>query len=119
MTDDRYARLSINGVYDREGPIAADLALCHELGISWLAVPNWKFAQDGVGAAVDLLNADEVRVSTICHPNLLTLDDRGRWPRELDSARRTIDIAVDVGAASVYLTTGSRGSLAWPQAAAG
>jgi sugar phosphate isomerase/epimerase len=112
-----YPRISINGVYDRHGPIAADLALCHAIGVGWLAIPNWKFAQLGVAASIRLVNADPIAISTVCHPNLLSLDDRARWPAQLASAKRTVDIAVEVDAASVYLTTGSRGRLSWPDAA--
>ena len=114
----RYPRISLNGVYERDAPIAADLELCRVVGLDWLAVPNWKFAQLGVDQSIALLNGDPIGVSTICHANLLSLDDRSRWPKQLASAKRTIDIAAAVDAKSVYLTTGSRGSLNWAAAAA-
>jgi sugar phosphate isomerase/epimerase len=113
----RYPRISLNGVYQRDSPLADDLALCKAVGLDWLAVPNWKFAQLGVQDSIALLNADPVGVSTICHANLFTLDDRTMWPKQLASAKRTIDIAAAVAARSVYLTTGSRGSLNWAEAA--
>lgn len=58
-----YPRISLNGVYDRDAPLEDDLALC--------------------------LNSSVVQVSTLCHPNLLSLDDQSRWPKQLASARRT------------------------------
>jgi sugar phosphate isomerase/epimerase len=112
-----YPRISLNGLYDREGPIAADLALCHAIGVGWLGLPNWKFTQLGVAESIRIINADSTAISTICHPNLFSLDDRECWPAQLASAKRTVDIAVEVDAASVYLTTGSRGTLSWPDAA--
>lgn len=113
---DPYPRISLNGVYDRKAPIAADLALCSAAGISWLAVPNWKFAQDGVRTAIECLYGDPIRVSWVCRPNLLSLDDH-ELASELACAKRTIDIAVEVNAASVYLTTERRGQLNWEDAA--
>jgi sugar phosphate isomerase/epimerase len=112
-----YPRISLNGVYARGGPVADDLALCAAVGIDWLAVPNWKFAADGPDEVIAAVEASEVGVSTVCHPNLFTLDDRSRWPAELAAAKVTIDQASAVGARSVYLTTGRRGSLNWPRAA--
>ena len=113
----KYPRISINGVYHRRNPVVDDLALCAAVGVDWLAVPNWKFVAEGPDKVIDILNANAIGVSTVCHPNLFTLDDRAKWPAELDAARTTIDQAAAVGAGSVYLTTGRRGSLDWPRAA--
>lgn len=99
------------------GPLTADVQVCIDAGVGWLGVPGPKFDQLGAADAIAFLRSSPIAVSTVCHPNLATLDDRSQWPRQVAAARRTLQIAADVQARSVYLTTGSRGTLGWANAA--
>jgi sugar phosphate isomerase/epimerase len=111
------ASISVNGVYDSDAPLADDIALCEEVGTGWLGIPNWKIGRIGLPEASRLIRSSAIRVSTICHPNVFTLDDSTLWPAELVAAKASVDAAATLGAPSVYLTTGNRGGLDWAAAA--
>jgi sugar phosphate isomerase/epimerase len=114
---DPHPLISLNGAYDPIVPLTADVQVCIDAGVGWLGIPRYKFDQLGAPEAIAFLRSSPIAVSTVCHPSLATLDDRSQWPREVDAARRTLQIAADIQARSVYLTTGNRGSLSWAKAA--
>jgi sugar phosphate isomerase/epimerase len=112
-----HPRVAINGVYDPRASIADDLRLCVEAGAAWLALPVARAHGRRGADVVAQVRASPVGITTVCHPRLATLDDASRWPEELEAARRTIRLAADLGADSVYITTGGRGSIPWSRAA--
>jgi sugar phosphate isomerase/epimerase len=109
--------ISVNGAYDSQASLADDLDLCLEVGAGLVGVPNYKIDRLGAADAIALLKHSPVGVSTVCHPDLAALDAPSAWPGQLSAARRTVQIAVEVEAQSVYVTTGGRGRSSWRQAA--
>lgn len=109
--------ISVNGAYDREASLADDLQLCVQVGAGLIGIPNYKIDRAGTAEAISLLKHSPVGVSTVCHPDLATLDDSDAWPDQLTAARRTVQIAADLEAQSVYITTGGRGRAGWRSAA--
>ncbi len=111
-------RVSLNGVYDLDAALEADVDLCRQTGITKLGIIDSKIDRLGPRESVRLVEGASLGVTTICHPSAFTLDDPGRWADELVSAKRSVDYAVALGAPTVYATTGPRGQLTWDRAAA-
>ncbi|MCW2496560.1 sugar phosphate isomerase/epimerase family protein [Jatrophihabitans sp.] len=114
MTAELHPLISINGAYDSQASLADDLALCLEVGAGLVGVPNYKLAD---AESVALLKRSPVGVSTVCHPDLATLDDPDAWAAQLRAARHTVQLAAELEAQSVYVTTGGRGRAGWRSAA--
>jgi len=114
VTADLHPLISINGAYDSQASLAEDLQLCLDVGAGLIGVPNYKL--QGV-ESIDLLKRSPVGVSTVCHPDLATLDEPDAWAAQLAAARRTVQLASQLEAKTVYVTTGGRGRAGWRSAA--
>jgi sugar phosphate isomerase/epimerase len=116
MTADVRERIAINGNCFLTAPLDADLAFCDRHGLRHLTVPLRKVEEAGRAAAVRAMQAAAVEVSTMILPSLFTLDDPSRWPEERRRIANAVDVAAEVGARSIYTTTGPAGALDWERA---
>jgi sugar phosphate isomerase/epimerase len=101
-------------------PLAADIALWKDLGVEHVALILPKIEEVGWDAARDMVTSAGLRVSTIFGPTYRPLDaDRALGWRDADQTGTvdTIEFAASVGAASVYVCTGSAPTLTWDEAA--
>ena len=91
-----------------------------DLGIEHVGLILHKVEAAGWERSTDLIRDAGVRVSTIAGPVPVPLDvDASSEARVAEQAAiaRAIDFAVDVRAESMYLCSGSAGSLSWEGAA--
>jgi sugar phosphate isomerase/epimerase len=115
-----HPRLSVNSVSSYQQPLAADIAMWHDLGVEHVGLILPKIAEVGWDAARDMVRAANLRVSTIFGPTYRPLDaDRatGWWDEDQQGTVDTVEFAASIGAASVYVCTGAAPSVTWDEAA--
>ena len=96
-----HPRLSVNSISSYLQPLAADIELWRELGISQVALILPKIAEIGWDAARDMVTTAGLRVSTIFGPTYRPLDaDRslGSWDVEQQGTVDTVEFAASIGA---------------------
>jgi sugar phosphate isomerase/epimerase len=91
-----------------------------DLGVRRVSFISQSLFAEGIGAARDALATGRYKVETIAHPfmpgqQLEAREESWRGPRA--TLMQLIDMAVTLGARSIYLLTGGHGSLTWEQAA--
>jgi len=115
-----HPRLSVNCLSSFQQPLAADIALWHDLGVEHVALILPKIEEIGWDAARDMVTTAGLRVSTIFGPTYRRLDaDRslGWWDADQTGTVDTVEFAATIGAASVYVCSGAAPSLTWDEAA--
>jgi sugar phosphate isomerase/epimerase len=115
-----HPRLSVNSVSSYMQPLAADIAMWQELGLSHVGLILPKITEVGWDTAREMVTGAGLRVSTIFGPTYHRLDaDRslGSWDEDQAGTVATLDFAASVGAASVYVCSGAAPTLSWDEAA--
>jgi sugar phosphate isomerase/epimerase len=115
-----HPRVCLHQVVYMKESTTAFIELCRDIGIRnmTLATPLVMQQPGGVDEVKRALAKGGARVAVMNHPFARFPDleqDRGDATRKLWEA---IDLTVSLGAKSMYLLTGGRGSLSWEQAAA-
>jgi sugar phosphate isomerase/epimerase len=116
-----HPRLSINSASSYQQSLAEDLALWKSLGVDHVGLVMPKLIEAGIDAAVRMITEADLRISTLFGPSLRPLDagQAGGWfAEDQEKAVEAIELARQIGASSVYVTTGGAPSLAWDDAAA-
>jgi sugar phosphate isomerase/epimerase len=118
VDDVTHERLSVDQLCFLGDTIDEFVAGCRELGVRHVVLNSaGLLAEGGFDAARRALGDDGPRVEAVNHPFALFPDlerDTGEASAHL---LRLVDMAAELGARSVYLLTGSRGSLSWEDAA--
>ena len=115
-----HPRLSVNSISSYLQPLAADIALWHDLGIEHVALILPKIEEIGWDAAREMVTTAGLRVSTIFGPTYRPLDaDRalGWWDADQAGTVDTVEFAASIGAASVYVCSGAAPTVSWDDAA--
>jgi sugar phosphate isomerase/epimerase len=115
-----HPRLSVNSVSSYMQPLAADIAMWQDLGVTHVGLILPKISDVGWDAARDMILGAGLRVSTIFGPTYRPLDaDRalGWWDEDQRGTVETIEFAASIGAASVYVCSGTAPTLTWEEAA--
>lgn len=79
-----------------------------------------QIATEGIAKAQQVLATGDFQLETIVHPFLpgQSLDpDQSRWREPRAHLNQQIEAAAQLGAKSVYMTTGGHGAMTWEQAA--
>ncbi|WP_159977424.1 MULTISPECIES: sugar phosphate isomerase/epimerase [unclassified Novosphingobium] len=105
-----HPRVNLHQVAFAAEPTAAFLAFCDEIGVQHCTLATPLLQKEAAGGF-------DVRVGCINHPFALHPDIERDTGAAAEGLMRAIDIAADLGAPSIYLLTGGRGSLSWGQAA--
>lgn len=116
-----HPRLSVNSVSSYMQPLAADIALWRDLGVEHVALILPKIDEVGWDSAREMVASAGLRVSTIFGPTYRPLDadhSLGWWDDDQKRTVETIEFAASIGAASVYVCTGTASTLTWDEAAA-
>jgi sugar phosphate isomerase/epimerase len=115
-----HPRLSVDASSSYRLSLRDDIALWRELGVGHVGLIRPKLEEVGWATARDLVASARLRVSTIFGATYRPLDaDPALGWREADQAatREALAFAASIGAASVYVCSGSAASLTWEDAA--
>jgi sugar phosphate isomerase/epimerase len=114
-----HPRISVNGVCFPKATLAEDLVAWRALGAHTVGEHVRKLEDSGWDAGIAALRQSGLKIESFVHPSEVRLDDDAGWEQFRSGFNRTLDAAKAVGAASVYTTSGNRGSLSWEGAAEG
>lgn len=112
-----HPRVSLHQVAFLDECPGAFVEHCRAIGVANVTLVTPLLVGDGAAAARSALAAGGVNVECVNHPSAGHPDlenDTGEGPRKLAEA---IELAGELGAASLYLLTGARGGLDWEAAA--
>lgn len=113
-----HSRVSLHQVAFMAEPTAGFIAFCRGIGVQHCTLVTPKLHQpEELAAARSALAGTGVRAGCINHPFALHPDLERDTGDAAAGLLRAIDMAADLGAPSIYLITGGRGSLSWEQAA--
>jgi sugar phosphate isomerase/epimerase len=112
-------RISVNNLCFAGTDLAADIELWRSLQASQIGIQAMKIKADEWDQSVDLLRNSGFKVATFVHPFMLSngLDRYDLIETSRKELSRTLAAAETLGASTVYMTTGGRGSLGWEDAA--
>lgn len=113
-----HERLSVSTIGFGAVPITEVLDPLAVQGITRIGVPIVQLETGDRAANLAALRSSGCAVLDLVEPTAFTLADRRQWPRERDRVRRCVELAAEVGAPVLYLTTGPAGGLLWDEAAA-
>jgi sugar phosphate isomerase/epimerase len=112
-----HPRISINQVCFSDAAPREFLAHARTLGAQRISLnSHWLLVSEGAARARSML-AGGPSVETICHPFAVHPSLDGDREQSRDALLEVIEIGAQLGARSIYLLTGGRGSLDWEVAA--
>jgi sugar phosphate isomerase/epimerase len=112
-----HPRLSVSTIGFGPCPVTDVLAPLEAHGITRVGVPIAQLETGGTARNVATLRGSGFDVVDVVEPSAFTLDDPSVWPAEQDRLRTCVDLAAEVRAPTLYVTTGSAGQLEWDEAA--
>lgn len=112
-----HERLSVSTIGFGAVPVTEILDSLAAQGISRIGVPIVQLETGDRIANLAALRSSGCTVLDLVEPTAFTLADPRQWPRERDRVRRCAELAAEVGASVLYLTTGPAGGLLWDEAA--
>jgi len=115
-----HPRVSINGVCFAGMKIKHQFAHCHQAKCSRISLISLDLEKESVASALAAAAASKIQVECIVHPffpfqPIAASPDAWQEPRRRLAA--AIDAARQLGAKSIYMTTGGLGDLTWEAAA--
>lgn len=115
-----HERISVDNLCFPNSTLAEDMANWRALGARQVGLAVHKMKAEGWESSVELLKRGKLRVATMVQP-FLSAGQRLDHPEEVASGQedmlRTLAAASELGARTVYTTTGGRGDLTWEAAA--
>lgn len=112
-----HERISVNNLCFPGSPLAVDLERWRSLGARRIGTQTVKMEAEGWDAYIETLRGSEFEVETIVHLNANRFDDDAQTESFTRELSRTVAAASVLGARSVYLTSGARGTLTWEETA--
>lgn len=109
MTPVPHPRIALNGVSSKSWSLDEDLQMWAELGVHHAVLSYDKVGAPGVQRATDQLQRSGVHVESVCLGRAFRLDDPATWPADVSRLVQGMTFAENVGATSVYVTTGPSG----------
>ena len=114
-----HPRVNLHQVAFVRESTGAFIAHCREIGVGSVTLATPVLMQPGgMDDARAALAAGGVRVECVNHPFATAPDLDGDRGQATEGLLRAIEIAAELGARSIYMLTGARGSLDWEGAAA-
>lgn len=110
-----HPNISINSLCIQAPTLAANIDLIARIGVSAISPGVEEVRATGVVMANRLLHDAGLSVATLTHRafGFITADETAR---EVERLNQSIDLAAGIGASSITMTTGGRGSLSWSDA---
>lgn len=114
-----HERISFNNLCFPGASLEEDIAHWRALGAHRVGIIAAKMNAEGCDAYVQRMCAEPFRIATIMHPFMAphSLDQEEHIQPARDALSRTLQAAKTMGAKTVYMTTGGRGTLTFEQAA--
>jgi sugar phosphate isomerase/epimerase len=112
-----HARLSVSTIGFGPIPVVDLLEPLEACGITRVGVPIVQLETGNRAANVAALRSSGFDVTDVVEPMVFTLADPSAWDAQRARLRRCVDLAADVGAPVLYITTGPAGQLLWEDAA--
>ncbi len=115
-----HQRISINSICFMSETLAQQADIWRALGARRISLVGPQLDAEGVDQARQALATGTYELETIVHPFLpgRTLDpDPASWEQPRAELAARIELAAELGARSIYMTTGGLGGLEWEQAA--
>ena len=110
-------RISVNNLCFPGSPLATDIERWRSLGARRIGIQTAKMNAEGWDSYVDVLRGSGFELETIVHLNPNRWDDDAQVERFKKELSRTLAAGNVLGARSVYVTSGARGTLTWEEAA--
>lgn len=107
----------VSGMAALSWNVADEIAMYGRTGTDLVGLPAVKAAEHGIARVADLLEEHGVRLGYLVHPLAAHPDDGEGWERQLAALADGVRHAHDLGARTVYVTSGSSGHLDWERAA--
>lgn len=115
--DGLHPRLAVSAVSSWRGTLDEDLALWERAGIGHVGLSFRKLEETGLERAVARVQAAGLRVAGVGELGWFVLDDPTTWGAQRARLALAVEVAAEVGAPSLVLTTGPAGTLTWDAAA--
>ena len=109
-------KLTFNGLMSHGLPLDHDVELAQRLGMDGLTVPVAKLEPFGVEKGLKLLADSGLPVAAATGAGMFSLDDRAKWPEQIERSKRVTDLAGRMGAECMPLLAGSGGKLSYEEA---
>lgn len=116
MSEATEPRASMNPMAALSWSLAPEIAMYERIGTTHIGLSAAKAAALGTQAVVDGLAGSAAHVEYLCHGITSRVDGK-EYTRELNLVWQALRMAADLGADTVYVTTGPSGGLSWEQAA--
>jgi sugar phosphate isomerase/epimerase len=112
-----HPRLSVSEVSSWRWSFDDDLAFWAEAGIEHVGLSFRKLEEAGLEHAVARVRAAGLAVSNLVEVGWFVLDDDTGWGAQRARLALAVEVAAEVGAPCLVLTTGPAGHLSWDAAA--
>lgn len=99
-------------------PVDEEFAMYQRIGAHRIGVAAAKGAAAGWSRIGALARRHGLSAAYVCHGVTAHADDTAAWLRDREFLRDAVRAAADLGAATVYCTSGASGALSWSDAAA-
>lgn len=113
-------RVSVNSICFMTQPLSVQADYWRSLGARRIGLVGPQLTGEGIDAVKQVLASGDYAVETIVHPSFAgqRLDpDPATWREPRERLAAMIAMAKQLGAQSIYMTTGGFGALTWEQAA--
>ncbi len=109
-------KLTFNGLMTNGMTLEQDIELAQRLGMDGLTIPIWKLDSFGLNKGLRLLKDSGLPVSAATGAGMFSLDDRGKWPDQIESTKKVTETAGRMGAECMPLLAGGAGRLSYEEA---
>lgn len=113
----RPGRICVSGMATMDWSLPDELALYDRIGADRIGLSHAKILDFGRDQAVAEIVRSGRPVGYLVLPVLADPDDESAWERQTGELFSAIEIAAEVGAPTVYFTSGPSGRLGWSEAA--
>jgi sugar phosphate isomerase/epimerase len=109
-------RISVSPFSSVNNSFDDDLSMWAQLGVSAVGISSAKTASFSHRAVASRLSELGFSAAYVVHPVGPSVDDDAGWATETDQMFACVDLASELGAATIYSSMGSQGDLRWGEA---
>jgi sugar phosphate isomerase/epimerase len=109
-------RYSVDEIVFGNTTLDHDVGVLTKHGVTAIGASRQKVADHGVERAADLLADAGLAVSVLLGASGFSLDDRSRWPPQIEDFKLALDQAAHIGAGCLLMSSGPPGALSYQEA---